>query len=42
MAKMVMVQHLKGLPAVRAKTSMKQSSRPKVKAKIKNVRESEA
>lgn len=34
MAKMVMVQELKGLAAVRAKTRMKQSSRPKVKAKL--------
>lgn len=32
MAKMVIVQHLKGLPAIRAKIRMKQSSGKKPKA----------
>lgn len=35
MAKVVMVQTVRGIPAIRAKVKLRQSIRPKVKAKPK-------
>lgn len=34
MAKVVMAQTVRGIPAVRAKAKLRQSIRPKVKAKV--------